>query len=496
MPDELLFTVHSAAAIPATAITLTEAGLRERQHLQEWVIANPEILGAGVMVVAFEFDRWTSSTRGAPHDRLDVLGLDEAGVLVIAELKREEAPDPTTMQAIKYAAMASRFTPETLASQHARFLTLRGQTTTEEDALSLLEAHAQGPLDIDILRRPRVVLLARSFPPQVTATAVWLNEMGISVTLMRFQAYRADTEIVVSVSQLYPVAEVAEFTVTPGQAQVIAAEESTKRRQDVSAVRRLIDAEMIADGTVFTFQSRTEINSEMRTALDQWVAERLERGRARWQNKASAPLIWEADRQEYTPSGLVRSMILAATGIERGVWGTKWWVDPEGRDLTELAAQTLGGKPRYYFAFWTRFVERLHIERPSWRAARTVSGDNWISMPSPFRTAIYAAVFPTGGKLSTELYIGGGDTVANESLYHWLLERREDVEARFGEPLSWQELPGRQACRIAAYGVGDVTRADEYDHYIDWFFDTGDRLRQAFDGLAEEYAHLSGLHEG
>jgi hypothetical protein len=117
-------------------------------------------------------------------------------------------------------------------------------------------------------------------------------------------------------------------------------------------------------------------------------------------------------------------------------------------------------------------------------------------MPSPFRTAIYAAVFPTGGKLSTELYIGGGDAVANESLYHWLLERREDVEAKFGELLSWQELPGRQACRIAAYGVGDVTRTDEYDHYIDWFFDTGDRLRQAFDGLAEEYAHLSGQHEG
>lgn len=347
--------------------------------------------------MAFEFDRWSSSSGGAPHDRLDVLGLDEAAYLVVAELKRVNTPDPAITQAIKYAAMASRFTPETLASQHARFLTLRNQPTTDEDALSLLEAHA--PLDIDTLRRPRVILLAKTFPPQITATAVWLNEMGISLTLIRFQAYQAGSEVVLSVSQFYPVAEVAEFTVTPQQAQVMAAEESTKRRQDVSAVRRLIDAKMIEDGTVFTFQSRTEINLEMRTTLDGWVAASPERTTARWQNKASAPLIWDGDSQEYTPSGLVRSMILAATGIDRGVWGTKWWVDLGGRDLTELAAETLGGKPRYYFAFWTRFLERLHQERPDWTSANAVSGDNWMSMPSPFRIAVYGVNFPTGGQL-------------------------------------------------------------------------------------------------
>ncbi|HUC14272.1 MAG TPA: DUF4268 domain-containing protein [Acidimicrobiales bacterium] len=486
MPDELLFRVQSAVATPAKAITLTDAGLKERQHLQEWVIAQPKILGPGVKVVAFEFDRWTAAAAGVPHDRLDVLGLDDAGYLVVAELKREEAPDPVAMQVIKYAAMASRFTPETLASQHARFLSLRGQVTTEEDALSLLEAHA--PLDIETLRRPRVVILARSFPAQVTATAVWLNEMGVSVTLVRFQAYEAGDEIVLSVSQLYPVAEVAEFTVTPQQAQVIAAEESTKRRQDVSAVRRLIDAQVIPNGGVFTFRSRTEINSDMRTALDEWVAENPERGIARWQNKASAPLIWDGDLQEYTPSGLVRSMILAATGIDRGVWGTKWWVDPDGRDLTELAADTLSGKPRYYFSFWTRFLERLHRERPSWTSAHAVSADNWMSMPSPFRIAVYSVVFPGSGQLRTELYIDGGDAAANEALFGWLMERRDEIKAVFGDQLTWEELPGRQACRIAAYKAGDVTRTEDYEDYLDWFFDTGDRLRKALAGPAHEYA--------
>ena len=52
--------------------------------------------------------------RRAAADRLDLLGLDEDGSLV-AELKRGPAPDTVEMQAIKYAAFASRFTVETLA---------------------------------------------------------------------------------------------------------------------------------------------------------------------------------------------------------------------------------------------------------------------------------------------------------------------------------------------------------------------------------------------
>lgn len=57
MPEELVFTVVGEVAHPATPITLSEAGLRERTHLQEWVLAYPSILGADVMVITSEFDR-------------------------------------------------------------------------------------------------------------------------------------------------------------------------------------------------------------------------------------------------------------------------------------------------------------------------------------------------------------------------------------------------------------------------------------------------------
>lgn len=215
MSDELVFTVEGAIARPARQISLSEAGLTERSHLQEWVLAHPQILGTDVLIVTFEFDRWKSFSGQHERDRLDILGLDKSGRLVVTELKRDKAPDTIDMQAIKYAAMASRFTPDVLASQHARFLSSRGDKTDEEQALDLLNEHAGFELSVEFLRRPRIMLLATDFPSTVTASVVWLTEMGLDITLKKFLAYKTTNEIIITVSKLYPVQDVEEFTVAP-----------------------------------------------------------------------------------------------------------------------------------------------------------------------------------------------------------------------------------------------------------------------------------------
>jgi len=79
--------------------------------------------------------------------------------------------------------MASRFTPDIVADQHARFLRQRGGQIDETEAREQLETHTGFELSADRLRQPRIVLLATEFPYTVTATAVWLSEMGIDITL-------------------------------------------------------------------------------------------------------------------------------------------------------------------------------------------------------------------------------------------------------------------------------------------------------------------------
>jgi hypothetical protein len=41
---------HTADHLPVTSLQV--AGLLERTHLQEWVVAHPEILGDGVMITS------------------------------------------------------------------------------------------------------------------------------------------------------------------------------------------------------------------------------------------------------------------------------------------------------------------------------------------------------------------------------------------------------------------------------------------------------------
>src|SRR6266536_4767197 len=169
------------------------------------------------------------------------------------------------MQAIKYAAMASRFTEDTVV-EHARFLSRDGAVVDQDTARQRLLEHA-GDLDPEQLRRPRIVLVAGSFPPVVTATVVWLSEMGVDLALQRVRAYRVfDDTTVVTVSQLFPVADVEEFTVSPQRQQIQAAEERRRTTREKSTVLRLVGAGAISDGTPLSLRPTTEVTPEVRAA--------------------------------------------------------------------------------------------------------------------------------------------------------------------------------------------------------------------------------------
>ena len=167
------------------------------------MIAHPQILGDDVMIVAVEYDGWVVGA-GAQRDRLDVLGLDADGRLVVAELKRGPAPDTVDMQAIKYAAMASQFNVKTLAGAYASYRTKRGTAMSTEAAAEELSTHAPGMTD-ESLANPRVAVIAQSFPPSVISSVVWLANRGVTLSLTRFQPYQLDdARVVVTFSRLFP----------------------------------------------------------------------------------------------------------------------------------------------------------------------------------------------------------------------------------------------------------------------------------------------------
>jgi alkylated DNA nucleotide flippase Atl1 len=173
---------------------------------------------------------------------------------------------------------------------------------------------------------------------------VWLNEMGLDLTLLRVQAYRVfDAQTVVTVSQLFPIPDVEEFTVSPQRAQAQAVEDRRRRTREQSTVVKLVRSKALADGTPLTLRCTTEVSPDVRAQIDAWILEDPDRGRATWHNHRRGPLEWAVDGERYRPTALVSKIMAEAAGLERSVRGPAWWTVPDGRDLPTVAGSTASG---------------------------------------------------------------------------------------------------------------------------------------------------------
>ena len=142
MTNEVAFSVVNGEVQQLTEVALEDIGFTERWDLQRWIEHYPEIVGPDLLVVTTEFDRWELGSDRV-RDRLEVLFLDSAGSLVVAELKRGEAPDTVDLQALKYAAYCSQLTVEDVTNDYARHHNVNAESASEailEHAPSLAES--------------------------------------------------------------------------------------------------------------------------------------------------------------------------------------------------------------------------------------------------------------------------------------------------------------------------------------------------------------------
>jgi len=356
LPHEQVFTVLPGLALPARPVTLSEVGLRERADLQEWIRAYPSILGPEVRIVTYEFDRWISGS-GRHSDRLDLLGLDADGTLVVAELKRDGAPDTVEMQAIKYAAYASQFTPEALAACHGEYLRKTvDPEITDEVALGQLAEHCGG-IDEEALLSPRIVLVAGEFPQSVTASVVWLESQGLDITLVQVVAYRTTNDLIITVSQLWPVLAKEDLVITPSGLTRRPARESARARQRESrtAVSVILEECLIDDGDELTLRPQ----GRYAEAVSMWVVSHPAGGSALWRTDDRVKVLeWSQDENRYSLSGLAQHIILLATGETAVVNGSDWWTTVSGTTPAELGGSHTPVRD------WTNLHEILDMIRP------------------------------------------------------------------------------------------------------------------------------------
>ena len=338
------------------------------------------------------------------------------------------------------------------------------------------------------LRKPRIVLLARNFSPIVTASVVWLTEMGLDSRSVQISAFRSyvygqsgsDNVPMISVSQIYPARDVEEFTISPERQLARELEESKEagagRQHGAPPGQRRVGRRRHH----LHLLPRGDLSHDLRVQLDEWLHADPVRRTAHWQNRINAPLVWDTDKASYTPSGLVRHIVELATGVSRDFFGTQWWRDPAGWTLTELAGPLSGGKGALYREFWSRWLDRVRVEHAHWTQMSTLPAQSWITLPSPIKGTYYGLGFSAGGRIRSELYIDAGNAGGLAGPVRSSCSSRPTWSRRSTAPSSrGRSCPTASPARIADYSMGDVTKVEDHEAYISWMIASQERLRQA-----------------
>ena len=195
----------SLTEIPETS--LSGEGKLERYDLQRWLRDSPGVIEPDLFVLSEEYSDWDESNRS-----IDLLALDRDGRVVVAELKRD-AGAFMDLQAIRYAALVAHMTLDQAVAAHERYLQRRGM---KADARQRIMEHlgGEGGDEPDIeSRQPRILLVARDFPQELTTSVLWLNQAGLDIRCVRLLPYRLGGDLVLDVTQVIPLPEAEHYMI-------------------------------------------------------------------------------------------------------------------------------------------------------------------------------------------------------------------------------------------------------------------------------------------
>lgn len=188
--------------------SFSELGFREREHLQEWIAKNPEVLGEELLIVQKEFNGFSQT-----NERLDLLALDKEGSLVIIENKLDDTGRDVVWQSLKYVSYCSTLSTSQIIKIYQAYLE---SNATDVDAkaaiLEFLETEDDEALVLN-RKDQRIILVANNFRKEVTSTVLWLRDHDIQVQCFRAKPYSLGDDIFLQVEQIIPVPEISDFIV-------------------------------------------------------------------------------------------------------------------------------------------------------------------------------------------------------------------------------------------------------------------------------------------
>lgn len=186
-----------------------ELGFKEREHLQEWIAKNPSCLGdEELLIIQKEFDGFSDT-----NERLDLLALDKSGTLVVIENKLDDTGKDVNWQALKYVSYCSTLSKQQIIDIYQMYLDKQGNGKNARD--ELIEFFDGKPLEEITLNDhdQRMILVAGMFRKEVTSTAMWMINHGISVQCFKATPYKFGDDLLLDIEQIIPVKEAEEYLI-------------------------------------------------------------------------------------------------------------------------------------------------------------------------------------------------------------------------------------------------------------------------------------------
>lgn len=341
----------------------SELGFREREHLQEWLAANPEVLGEELLIIQKEFDGFDET-----RERLDLLALDRQGHLVIIENKLDDSGRDVVWQALKYASYCASLKKSQIVAIYQQYLDKYEGGGSAQQRLSEFFNDAEfDELTLNPGSDQRILFVAANFRREVTSTALWLMEHRIRIQCIKAVPYALGEQLFLSLDQIIPVKEAEDY------------------------------------------------------------------------------MIGISDKQEEQ----------------------------------QTAQRSLAGAKQYRKEFWLLFLEAMQASTCRLYDRVSPTTDHWLSAGTGLGGVRYTAVF-CKDFMRLEIGISRGDRAENKAVFDTLLQRRNELESRFGASLEWERLENKKSSRIKVESPVDGYNPDNWPKIAEWLCAMVARMEKAF----------------
>ncbi len=185
--------------IELTETTFADTDLKERQHIEEWIRKNPEILGEDLLIIGHEYDKFEV------NERLDLLALDRDGNVVIIEVKRDTSGSNVDFQALKYASYCARLSQQDILDIYTEYINSHHESVdAKESLLKFLEADGEDELNSMLNVTQRIIIVGKEFDKRILSVCTWLYENNIDIKCISIKPYKLNEDLIVDSKQIIP----------------------------------------------------------------------------------------------------------------------------------------------------------------------------------------------------------------------------------------------------------------------------------------------------